>query len=43
MQKFKDACDQCGKFDYCKGHDGKVLCPVCVDKEKDNGTQNPTP
>lgn len=30
MSKFKDACDSCGKFDYCKGEDGKVLCPKCI-------------
>jgi uncharacterized Zn finger protein (UPF0148 family) len=30
MKKFKDACDSCGKFDYCKGNDGKVLCPECL-------------
>lgn len=44
MGKFKDACDSCGKFDICKGHEGKVLCPTCLAaKEKENGTQNPTP
>lgn len=30
MKKFKDACDACGKFDYCVGHEGKVLCPQCM-------------
>lgn len=45
MIKFKDACDGCGKFDYCKGQeDGKVLCPACIEsKEQENGTENPTP
>lgn len=40
--KFKDACDECNKFDYCKGYNGKVLCPVCIQKEeeKNNGNKN---
>lgn len=41
MRKFKDACDACGKFDYCTGHDGKVLCPECIKKQEDtNGNQD---
>ncbi len=32
--KFKDACDNCGKMDYCTGFNGKVLCPKCIEKEK---------
>ena len=39
--KFKDACDKCGHFDYCKGYKGKVLCPNCIQKEEEkNGNQN---
>ena len=30
MKKFKDACDSCGKFDYCKGYNNKALCPECL-------------
>ena len=40
---FKDACDICGQFDYCKGYHGKVCCPRCIEKdkakEKANGQQ----
>lgn len=28
--KFKDQCDVCKSFDYCKGHNGKVLCRKCL-------------
>lgn len=39
--KFKDACDACGKFDYCIGHEGKVLCPECLPKEEpENGSED---
>lgn len=24
--KFKDQCDVCGKWNYCKGYKGLVLC-----------------
>ncbi len=35
MSKFKDKCDNCGKWSYdCKGYNGKVLCPECLEKEK---------
>lgn len=34
MQKFKDKCDSCGKFDYLKGIKGKCLCKNCADKIK---------
>lgn len=36
MQKFKDACDACGKFDFCKGVEGKVLCSACLALIKKN-------
>ena len=37
--KFKDACDNGGKFDYCKGVDNKVLCAECakITGGKNNG------
>lgn len=40
---FKDACDECGKFNYCKSIDGKVLCPECGKKHeegKNNGNKD---
>lgn len=41
MKKFKDACDACGKFDYCSGHEGKVLCPECIKKQEEtNGSKS---
>lgn len=30
--KFKDKCDLCGNWNYCKGYDNKVLCPNCINK-----------
>ena len=40
--KFKDACDNCGKFDYCHGVNNKVLCPECAihEVEKNHGKDN---
>ena len=35
-QNFKDQCDLCGKFDYCKGFDDMILCGKCLKKQKDN-------
>ena len=40
MKQYKDACDTCGKFDYCKGHDGKVLCPECITKQEEQTNEN---
>ncbi len=34
-KQFKDACDKCGKMDFCRGFDGKVLCEKCIKKEMD--------
>ena len=31
--KFKDQCDECNNFDYCRGYNGKVLCKSCIEKE----------
>ena len=30
--RFKDKCDLCGNWNYCKGYDDKVLCPNCINK-----------
>lgn len=27
--KFKDKCDECGKFDFLKGFNNKCLCENC--------------
>ena len=41
MSKFKDACDLCGKMDFCVGYKGKVLCPTCLKKEEEtNGKKH---
>lgn len=39
-KQFKDACDKCGKMAVCKGHNGKVLCPECIQEEQNNGQNN---
>lgn len=31
--KFKDKCDICDRYDFCKGHNGKVLCESCLMRE----------
>lgn len=33
MKKYKDQCDICNKWDYCKGHNGLVLCHKCLERE----------
>ena len=40
QKKFKDACDNCKQFNYCKGYKGKVLCPDCIKKEEENKNGN---
>lgn len=30
--KYKDQCDICKKFDYCRGFGNKVLCAECKSK-----------
>lgn len=30
IQKFKDQCDQCKKFDFLKSYNGKCLCKNCL-------------
>lgn len=37
-KEFKDACDECGKMAVCKGYKGKVLCPDCRAKIKEEKT-----
>lgn len=32
-RKFKDACDGCNTFGYCRGFYGKVLCESCIEQE----------
>lgn len=39
MEKFKDACDKCGKFDYLKGYLGQCYCPECL-KQIQEETKN---
>lgn len=31
--KFKDKCDICNTYDYCKGYNDLVLCESCITKE----------
>ena len=38
--KFKDQCDGCNNFDYCRGYNGKVLCKSCIEKEYQKLNQN---
>lgn len=33
-KKYKDKCDECGRFDVLKGMDGKCLCSNCVNKKQ---------
>lgn len=37
---FKDQCDVCNKWDYCKGHNGLVLCNKCLEKESTKPPKN---
>lgn len=30
QHRYKDQCDICKKYDYCKGHNEKVLCSKCL-------------
>ena len=30
MEKFKDQCEKCNKFDFLKGYNGKCYCPTCL-------------
>ena len=33
-RKFKDKCDLCNTFNFCKGFNGKVLCESCIQKQE---------
>lgn len=34
--KFKDKCEDCGEWKVdCRGYDGKVMCPECIEKRKE--------
>lgn len=33
-KKYKDKCDCCNKFNYCRGYNDKVLCEECIKKEE---------
>ena len=30
MKKYKDSCEHCKKFDFCRGYKGRVLCENCI-------------
>jgi len=34
MEQYKDECDVCNKFDYCKGLNGLVVCSKCYENMK---------
>lgn len=34
MEHYKDECDVCNKFDYCKGLNGLVVCRNCYENMK---------
>lgn len=34
--QYKDQCDCCNKFKYCKGYNNKVLCEECIKKIVNN-------
>lgn len=33
-KKYKDQCDICLEWNYCKGYQGKVLCDSCKQKQQ---------
>lgn len=33
-KKFKDKCDECKNFGFCKGYKGRILCEKCLAKIK---------
>ena len=33
--KFKDKCEKCNQFSYCKGYNGQVLCEKCINEIKE--------
>lgn len=30
MKKYKDSCEHCHKFDFCRGYKDRVLCEECI-------------
>lgn len=38
-KEFKDQCDLCNKFDYCRGFDNMILCQKCFKKLKEKETR----
>lgn len=38
--RYKDKCDICGKFDFCKGKDNKVLCQKCFNNQEQKIVSN---
>lgn len=38
-KEFKDQCDLCNKFDYCRGFDDMILCQKCFKKLKEKETR----
>lgn len=36
--KFKDQCDLCKKFSYCRGYENQVLCEECIEKKTLNAS-----
>lgn len=32
--RFKDKCDLCGNYGFCKGHKNYVACVNCIQKEE---------
>lgn len=39
-KRYKDQCDECKKFDYCKGVEGKVLCQECAKKHEEENNND---
>lgn len=35
VSKYKDQCDICKKFSYCRGYKGQVLCESCINNIKE--------
>lgn len=33
-KKYKDKCDECKNFGFCKGYKGRILCEKCLAKIK---------
>ena len=33
-KKYKDQCDVCLKWNYCKGYKNKVMCESCISEQE---------